>query len=248
MILSRFEMGRVIHALQGGLDHQGKYGKGTIRSLHDNYGIPETTLRECYLFYIDDRWQRDRKRVERELADETMTAWVHVQKQIKSNTSPRALGPDAWLDKTIRRTEQFGIDLASFNEYADQLDHEKAMQLSGVIQQTRAELAEAARKIPSAIGPDYIPRSPEYLAFIRRQPCCVTGVIGEDIHPHHLGGDGGTALKGSDFLCVPLRWDQHSRLHEVGQVSFQEETGVDLYFEATRFLHIYFVGVDPFTL
>lgn len=56
------------------------------------------------------------------------------------------------------------------------------------------------------------PRDPDYLDFIRRQPCLVCRKIAE---PHHFGPHG-LGIKGSDYKTVPLCRYHHSLLTAVG--------------------------------
>ena len=67
-------------------------------------------------------------------------------------------------------------------------------------------------------------RSEEYLAFIREQPCAVSGKRPAD--PHHTGR-GGVALKCSDHLTVPLCRELHGECHQIGQKTFQKKYNVD---------------------
>lgn len=64
-------------------------------------------------------------------------------------------------------------------------------------------------------------RSSKYLAFIRGRPCTVTGTE-ENVVAHHVRclGGGGMGLKPSDFYCVPLTAEEHSKLHAHGEKSF----------------------------
>lgn len=67
-------------------------------------------------------------------------------------------------------------------------------------------------------------RSVRYLDYIRRQPCVVTG--SSPAVAHHTS-KAGMALKGSDYLTVPLKPELHSELHTIGQETFQRKYNVD---------------------
>lgn len=60
----------------------------------------------------------------------------------------------------------------------------------------------------------------DYLAFVRNQTCCSCGVDGPAtkegrLDPHHfMEGYGGTALKVSDYLTVPLCRKCHDHFHD----------------------------------
>ena len=67
-------------------------------------------------------------------------------------------------------------------------------------------------------------RSEEYLAFIREQPCVVSGKRPAD--PHHTRA-GGVGTKCSDHLTVPLYRELHSECHQIGHKTFQKKHGID---------------------
>lgn len=58
------------------------------------------------------------------------------------------------------------------------------------------------------------PRDEKYLAWIRKQPCLVSGSE-YDVIAHHVrhGNPCGMGLKPSDYRCIPLRADIHVNLH-----------------------------------
>lgn len=83
---------------------------------------------------------------------------------------------------------------------------------------------------------------PNYLRFIRRQPCIITGTASEAAHIVPPGY-GKTSSKVSDYRTVPLcpqlhRWSRYS-LHGMGRERFEERHGVDLNLEQLRFLEMY---------
>lgn len=57
-------------------------------------------------------------------------------------------------------------------------------------------------------------RSKQYLAYIRRLPCCVTGETPSD--PHHILGtkSAGMGIKPGDDFCIPLSRSMHTQLHK----------------------------------
>lgn len=78
-------------------------------------------------------------------------------------------------------------------------------------------------------------RDPQYLAWIRRQPCLVCRGIAQ---PHHTTA-GGWGTKGSDYRCVPLCHRHHRELHDIGAQSFEERHRVDLREQVIRLLETY---------
>lgn len=64
-------------------------------------------------------------------------------------------------------------------------------------------------------------RDPAYLGYIRKLPCCVSGRT-SSVVAHHVRiiGGGGTGLKPSDYLTVPLDFNYHRELHDNGEANF----------------------------
>lgn len=73
-----------------------------------------------------------------------------------------------------------------------------------------------------------IPRSEEYLEWIRSKKCIVC--LKRPVVPHH-SETGGYGIKGSDFAAVPLCGVHHGEVHNNGKMTFQEEHGVDFVYE-----------------
>jgi hypothetical protein len=60
-------------------------------------------------------------------------------------------------------------------------------------------------------------RSPKYLMFIRKQPCCLTGVTeGIDAHHQNKEGHGGKGTKCCDSRAIPINWKVHNRMESPG--------------------------------
>lgn len=83
-------------------------------------------------------------------------------------------------------------------------------------------------------------RSQEYLDFIRRSRCAVTG-RDSPCHAHHvrIGNTGGTSLKPSDYRAIPLSGELHTELHLVGEKSFWEKYKIDPEIEISKNLIMY---------
>jgi hypothetical protein len=73
-------------------------------------------------------------------------------------------------------------------------------------------------------------RDPEYLRFVRRQPCCVCG-RSWGIEASHTGPRG-LGQKASDHSCIPLCWKHHrtgrDSYHALGRVRFSEVHKLDI--------------------
>lgn len=79
-------------------------------------------------------------------------------------------------------------------------------------------------------------RSERYLRFVRQQPCIVTGSV--PTVAHHTS-KAGMALKGSDYLTVPLKPELHSELHTIGQETFQRKYNIDFGTSIAHLLSVY---------
>jgi hypothetical protein len=66
-------------------------------------------------------------------------------------------------------------------------------------------------------------RCPEYLAWVRSQPCVITGHYG--CVAHHVVGGRCSTQKTSDYLAIPLTDAEHKRLHDGGWRTWEEMHG-----------------------
>lgn len=66
--------------------------------------------------------------------------------------------------------------------------------------------------------------NPNHLAFIRNQPCLITGMpMGNDAH--HLQKK--SQIR-NDFTAVPLRHDVHMEFHSIEWTNFEAKYAIDL--------------------
>ena len=79
---------------------------------------------------------------------------------------------------------------------------------------------------------------PDYLRFIRRQPCLVSHCAAEAAHVVAPGQDK-MGSKVSDYRTVPLSRRLHDQYHRFGRRWFESKYNVDLNQELIRFLEIY---------
>lgn len=74
-------------------------------------------------------------------------------------------------------------------------------------------------------------RDETYLDFIRQKSCLVCRRPPRS-HAHHtrglVRGSGGTALKPSDYLAIPLCAEHHHEIHQRGVFTFQKKYRLDL--------------------
>lgn len=95
-------------------------------------------------------------------------------------------------------------------------------------------MAFAVRKSAMAPSPKSKPKKDkDYLSFIHRLPCVVTGVFGvEAAHISfanrafcHYGRGKGT--KAADRWILPLNSTEHTRQHQVGEENYWRSKGID---------------------
>lgn len=83
-------------------------------------------------------------------------------------------------------------------------------------------------------------RDKDYLGFLHRLPCCVSGVQSDVIAHHITVGRGRMGVKEDDSLALPLHnamHDQHpGALHVVGERNFWTRWGINP-FDVTRDLY-----------
>lgn len=67
-----------------------------------------------------------------------------------------------------------------------------------------------------------------YLNFVRNLQCCVS-MFNIEVVAHHvrMKGGGGTGLKPSDYLAVPLTGALHRTLHQHGEAEFWKHYDTD---------------------
>ena len=74
----------------------------------------------------------------------------------------------------------------------------------------------------------------EYISFIHKQTCLVTGTnVGLDAHHVRCLYKAGTGKKPPDSYCVPLCHNEHMKLHQYGERSYWEKHGIDIEREIT---------------
>ena len=72
-------------------------------------------------------------------------------------------------------------------------------------------------------------RSPAHRAWVRGFACCACGAHAPIECAHvRTGTDGGMGVKPSDAWCIALCRSCHQRQHQIGEVSFEAENGINL--------------------
>lgn len=71
-------------------------------------------------------------------------------------------------------------------------------------------------------------RNRAYLAWLRMQPCCITGkTIGVEAAHVRRGNGGGMGIKPSDLRALPLHADEHRLQHTMGETTYWDRVGLD---------------------
>ena len=71
-------------------------------------------------------------------------------------------------------------------------------------------------------------RNPQYLAWLREQPCSIGGTCAGQVQACHVrrGTDGGMGLKPSDHYALPMCSQHHAEQHMSGEVTFERRHSV----------------------
>ena len=62
-------------------------------------------------------------------------------------------------------------------------------------------------------------RDRAYLDDLRTQPCIITGLVGENVDPCHIGTLG-RGIKSGDDECLPMAHRLHMTAHALGEMTF----------------------------
>lgn len=85
-----------------------------------------------------------------------------------------------------------------------------------------------ARNVPKPKREKNPRRQPEHLAWLRKLPCLCCGRAAPSEAAHiRIGTDGAMGRKPGDRFSVPLNTECHRRQHNIGEVSFWQEKGID---------------------
>jgi hypothetical protein len=82
---------------------------------------------------------------------------------------------------------------------------------------------------------------PDYLAWLRTQPCCLCGRTPADAAHLRVGSinhdkrDTGMGERSSDFWALPLCRDHHQQQHSMNELEFWASYGIDPFALAMRY-------------
>lgn len=89
--------------------------------------------------------------------------------------------------------------------------------------------ARIPRSVPVGRRKPDLRQRPRHLAFIRSLGVCIACGARCTVEAMHVraGTDGGTGLKPSDRFCLPGCPACHRRSHQIGELAFWSELGID---------------------
>ncbi len=160
--------------------------------------------------------------------------WSDVQDALLGGRSnPRVIGRESADQRDYRLAEE-GIDaLERILIRASEGDEEAQGVIEGA-RQTIVGWSLHTQQVPT------IPRSDEYLRFVRRFGCLVCEGPAE---AHHAFGFHPLSDKSSDFTSIPLCAVHHRELHRRGRSTFERMHELKFVDTAYNLLHFYHTGV-----
>lgn len=159
-------------------------------------------------------------------------AWLGV---MQNRPQPALSEEDAaqWLRKACKVTTRAMID---HDAYA-----------LNMFNKIRRAFSEDVRAVRPEKQNGYQPfRNREYLDWVKTLPCVVTEQPADD--PHHLigHGQGGMGTKAPDLFAIPMTRTEHTKLHDMGYQSWEEQHGSQWFYVAKTIERAVFEGVLEF--
>lgn len=155
--------------------------------------------------------------------------WIDVQDDcFGGRSNPDVIGEDEAAERDLFKAEKGAEALERLLIRAQEGDEEAVGAVEGIRQHIEGVNGSSVRAV--------IPRSREYLRFVRAFTCLVCRSPAE---AHHAIGHGGTGVKPSDFGAVPLCRRHHRTFHRLGLTEFERRNGVHLMEVAFNLLHKY---------
>jgi archaellum component FlaC len=238
----RFDIGKVqIRFLLGAMIEKTgtKYGEGTIDKIAEDYNISATTLREARAFAskLNCSPKKLKGWIDSKISQTGRVYWKDVQEYVRAGSDPRVLGHEAMFKRLVRRVENVAQDAEVLAEQLNSLPDNVKQEHQGVMNvlYENIKVVQNQYQNVSKLGKTIIPRSEEYLKFVRGFPCAITGEY--PVEAHHALGMKGTSKKSSDFSAIPLSSDLHKELHDLGHETFQEMYRITLSELALNYVH-----------
>ena len=190
-----------------------------LLAIKSETGVHENQLRMWRKIYL--HYAGNENEFNRAINSMGKAAEYKILELINVDTDPEILGSKELATRTVRRIERIASDLETINSLIEKeiMTREDVIPL---MQRLSLSIDEFKYNLDELENPKpHTPRSREYMNLVKSLPCCVTGSPGPN-DPHHVE-QGGVAMKGSDFSCIPLRHDIHELTEKHGH-SWLEET------------------------
>lgn len=207
-----------------------EYEKAVVDRLADSLDMSRSHLYRMMQFgrkFKNEKALAD-YREEAASAGYTLT-WTYIKNNVLPEATQR---PDVYggetnvVDESMRKIESMGIEMEKLRDMlnSESLDLEKKEEVVGVLLHADEVITETVGALMPDMSPkERVERSTMYLDYVRSLPCLICA---GEAQAHHVDV-GGVAMKGSDYVTVPLCNEHHRELHDRGDVSFQQWHGVD---------------------
>ncbi len=234
--LAKFDRGCLLKQV---IVDEKQYGSGIMDTLADELDYSAQTL---YLEHaLAKYFAYDRAKLEKEIAAAQKkghrVSFEYFRRQLNPASNPEAVGGVENHAKNLTSNiERLAQDVSDAVEIQQRLDPSKAIEVEGATIAGVEVLQEGANWLlgnvtqPGTTKQDKI-ELPHYLAWVRKQPCVVTGRT-SGIEAHHLvlKSRGKASL---DIFAVPLSKELHDPnfpqgYHSLGHEKFERKYKVDL--------------------
>jgi hypothetical protein len=241
-IRAKFYMGRII-------DHQltkSKDKEDVVQTLVMATGYSRTEvyrMRGVYLYY-DKSSTEFEKFLSKQLAEGKTPSWAHVLNKVSKNGTDTKSQFLVEGERLERRSQKLDEDLENYSKKLNTVTGEARVEGAVYLGAAKAivqDIPGALERAKESAEKIAIPRDNNYLAFVRTQPCCVTGMEGDDIQAHHFV-TGGSGIKGSDYATVPIKAVYHRKAHDLGPKELDAVFEIDVWKVSANLLSMYFTG------
>lgn len=225
-----------------------KWGEGTMEKLSNATGVHENTLREAKRLVKEFNYNVSEFKNWIKEPDDGIRPWYEVRDLLNEETpqpDDDEEDQERKRNKLKKKVETLAADLEKVNGMLDDADEEERREVKGLTQQALTEM----RKFMNSQffedgehdqGEDPIPRSDEYLEFIREFPDPINRKPSHD--PAHTSGKKGTGVKSSDLSAIPLTRTHHNELDENGQEWFEQQYDVSIDRLVKNYQHRFLTG------
>lgn len=228
-ILTYFRLGRAFLKRQEQGLIEVRYGEAVVKALAQDLSMHVSVLYRsisCARFFGTEQSLKGYAQ-EYERTHGKPLSWTEIRDRLlpqPKDDPENHGGVEAVAQHIMSLSEKLAHELEGLKALGNAVSNETKQEIAGVVHKVEGVIAE-----PTFLPTATIDRDSAYLDYIRSLPCAICG---QDAEPHHVEG-GGVALKGSDYLTVPLCRKHHDEYHTRGRVSFQQVNRVDIYYETT---------------